>query len=80
MFVSYQILITNQNYGIKRGWIKHVYDYVMNHTESEEFYRHLYDLIAPILPAYKREGKSVLTIAVGCTGGQHRSVAFAAAS
>ena len=55
-----------------------VYNYVMDHQESEEFYRHLYDLIAPILPAYKREGKSVLTIAVGCTGGQHRSVAFAA--
>lgn len=55
-----------------------VYNYVMNHKESEEFYRHLYELIAPILPAYKREGKSVLTIAVGCTGGQHRSVAFAA--
>ena len=55
-----------------------VFNYVMDHQESEEFYRHLYDLIAPILPAYKREGKSVLTIALGCTGGQHRSVAFAA--
>ena len=55
-----------------------VYNYVMDHQEAEECYRHLYDLIAPILPAYKREGKSVLTIAVGCTGGQHRSVAFAA--
>ena len=55
-----------------------VYNYVMDHKESEEFYRHLYELIAPILPAYKREGKSVLTIAMGCTGGQHRSVAFAA--
>ena len=55
-----------------------VFNYVMDHQESEEFYHHLYDLIAPILPAYKREGKSVLTIALGCTGGQHRSVAFAA--
>lgn len=54
-----------------------VYDYVMDHPESEDFYRHLYDLIVPILPSYKREGKSVLTIAMGCTGGQHRSVAFA---
>ena len=54
-----------------------VYDYVMKHEESEDFYRHLLALIEPILPGYKKEGKSVLTIAVGCTGGQHRSVAFA---
>ena len=54
-----------------------VYDYVMNHPESEDFYKHLLALIEPILPSYQKEGKSVLTIAMGCTGGQHRSVAFA---
>lgn len=59
------------------GEDKAVYDYVMNHQESEDFYRHLLALIEPILPGYQKEGKSVLTIAVGCTGGQHRSVAFA---
>ena len=59
------------------GLDKDVFNYVMNHAESEEFYQHLLGLIEPILPGYRKEGKSVLTIAVGCTGGQHRSVAFA---
>ena len=62
------------------GLDKEVFDYVMNHKESEEFYNHLTQLIKPILPGYKKEGKSVLTIAVGCTGGQHRSVAFCTSS
>ncbi|WP_057490964.1 RNase adapter RapZ [Streptococcus orisasini] len=60
----------------KTGLDKDVSDYVMNHEESEEFYQHLLALLKPILPGYRKEGKSVLTIAIGCTGGQHRSVAF----
>ena len=59
------------------GLDQSVYDYVMNHEDSEDFYTHLLALIKPILPGYQKEGKSVLTIAIGCTGGQHRSVAFA---
>ncbi|MGT2866392.1 RNase adapter RapZ [Streptococcus fryi] len=54
-----------------------VYDYVMSQPESEDFYNHLIGLLKPILPGYQKEGKSVLTIAIGCTGGQHRSAAFA---
>lgn len=54
-----------------------VYDYVMGFEESTAFYQHLLGLIRPILPGYQKEGKSVLTIAIGCTGGQHRSTAFA---
>ncbi|CQR25187.1 putative P-loop-containing kinase [Streptococcus varani] len=54
-----------------------VYHYVMEHEESEAFYNHLLSLIEPILPGYQKEGKSLLTIAIGCTGGQHRSVSFA---
>lgn len=61
----------------KTGLDKDVSDYVMQHQESEEFYQYLLALLAPILPGYQKEGKSVLTIAIGCTGGQHRSVAFA---
>lgn len=60
----------------KTGLDADVANYVMQHEVSEKFYQHLYGLIAPVLPYYQKEGKSVLTIAIGCTGGQHRSVAF----
>lgn len=61
----------------KTGLDQEVFDYVMGHQESEDFFQNLLNLIMPILPGYQREGKSLLTIAIGCTGGQHRSVAFA---
>lgn len=61
----------------KTGLDQEVFDYVMGHQESEDFFQNLLNLIMPILPSYQREGKSLLTIAIGCTGGQHRSVAFA---
>ena len=54
-----------------------VYHYVMDAPESEAFYQNLMTMLNPIIPGYEKEGKSVLVIAVGCTGGQHRSVAFA---
>lgn len=54
-----------------------VYHYVMDAPESEDFYQNLMTMLNPIIPGYEKEGKSVLMIAVGCTGGQHRSVAFA---
>ena len=38
------------------------------------FFQGLTDLLGPLLPRYEQEGKSYLTIAVGCTGGRHRSV------
>tara|TARA_B100000427_G_scaffold314841_1_gene308371 strand:- start:142 stop:1029 length:888 start_codon:yes stop_codon:yes gene_type:complete len=40
----------------------------------DEFFGHLKALLGPLLPRYEQEGKSYLTIAVGCTGGRHRSV------
>ncbi|MDR2834012.1 MAG: RNase adapter RapZ [Streptococcaceae bacterium] len=59
------------------GQDRAVYEYVMNQPESEAFYQNYMNMLKPIIPSYKKEGKSVLTIAIGCTGGQHRSVAFA---
>lgn len=54
-----------------------VYDYVMQQPETDTFYKKFVDLLDYCLPGYKREGKSSVTIAIGCTGGKHRSVALA---
>lgn len=59
------------------GLDKRVFDYVMDKKVTQNFYEKLLDLIETTLPGYIKEGKSKLTIAIGCTGGQHRSVAIA---
>ncbi len=54
-----------------------VRDYVMEKEETQGFAARFTDMIDYLLPLYAREGKSQLVIAVGCTGGHHRSVALA---
>jgi UPF0042 nucleotide-binding protein len=54
-----------------------VRDYVLDDSEATELIERLDDLFALLLPAYVREGKSYLSIAIGCTGGRHRSVVLA---
>jgi UPF0042 nucleotide-binding protein len=54
-----------------------VHDYVMNSKSAGEFVDRVADLLGMLLPAYRSEGKAYLTIAVGCTGGRHRSVVIA---
>lgn len=54
-----------------------VRDYVLDNEETQELLSRLDDLFALLLPAYVREGKSYLSIAIGCTGGRHRSVVLA---
>lgn len=53
--------------------------YVLDRPEGRELLDELEHLLSPLLPRYAREGKVVLTVAVGCTGGRHRSVAIAEA-
>lgn len=53
-----------------------VYDYVMDQPDAETFYQKFISLLDFLLPGYKNEGKNNLTIAIGCTGGQHRSIAL----
>jgi RNase adapter protein RapZ len=51
--------------------------FVLDHPESKEMLRRLEDFLKFVLPCYEREGKAYLTVAIGCTGGRHRSVTFA---
>lgn len=59
------------------GRDKAVADYVASDPDFEPFVGRLEGMIGPLLPRFDAEGKSYLTIAIGCTGGRHRSVAVA---
>lgn len=61
----------------KTGNDKEVQDYVMSFPESEQFMEKLTDMIQFLMPNYVKEGKYRLVIAIGCTGGKHRSVTLA---
>ena len=54
-----------------------VRDFVLHQPAAGAFLTHLTELLTQLLPAYVAEGKAYLTIAMGCTGGRHRSVALA---
>ena len=61
----------------KTGLDQDVVDFVMSHPEAQELLKRYEDFLQYALPLYVKEGKSQLTIAVGCTGGKHRSITFA---
>ena len=61
------------------GMDEEVSSYVLKWSETQKFLEKVTDLLSFMLPHYKREGKAQLVIAIGCTGGQHRSVALAEA-
>jgi UPF0042 nucleotide-binding protein len=58
------------------GLDRNVSNYVMEKPETAEFLQKLKEMLQFMLPLYQKEGKSYLTISIGCTGGKHRSVAI----
>lgn len=61
----------------KTGLDKEVYYYVFSSEDTENFVKKLTDFLDYSVPLYRKEGKSELVVGIGCTGGQHRSVAIA---
>ncbi len=59
------------------GLDQQILEYVQRDPDYSGFMTHLTQLLLPLLPRYLQEGKSYLTIAIGCTGGRHRSVVVA---
>ncbi len=61
----------------KTGNDQEVRDYVMSFEESQKFLTKLKDMIEFLIPNYVKEGKNLLVVNIGCTGGKHRSVTIA---
>ncbi len=61
----------------KTGNDREIQEFVMGYEEAEDFMRMLTDMIQFLIPNYVKEGKYRLVIAIGCTGGKHRSVTLA---
>ena len=59
--------------------ILHLLHIIVRGLETKEFLQHLFSLVDYLLPLYQHEGKRRLMIAIGCTGGAHRSVAISQA-
>ncbi|PAD35946.1 RNase adapter RapZ [Terribacillus saccharophilus] len=66
-----------ENLRPQTGLDEPVSSYVFKWSDTHTFLQKLEDMLTFMLPQYKKEGKSQLIIAIGCTGGQHRSVAIA---
>jgi UPF0042 nucleotide-binding protein len=58
------------------GTDERVRDYVLGHEEAKGYLSRIEDMLEFLLPGFVREGKHYLTVAIGCTGGRHRSVVF----
>lgn len=59
------------------GKAEKIRSFVLNNDQTDLFLKKYFDLLHFLIPRYENEGKSYLTIAIGCTGGRHRSVVIA---
>lgn len=59
------------------GEAQEIIDFVLGHADTRAFLEKYLDLLEYLIPLYETEGKAYLTIAIGCTGGRHRSVTIA---
>ena len=66
-----------ENLKLKTGLDKEVVDFIFSFKETVIFYNKVKSLMEFLIPLYKKEGKNILIIGFGCTGGQHRSVVLA---
>ena len=60
----------------KTGLTREIQEFLEQWAETNNFLKYFGDLLQFLLPLYEKEGKAYLTIAIGCTGGKHRSVAI----
>jgi RNase adapter protein RapZ len=61
----------------KNGEDSEILEFVLNEPETGKFLNKYIDMLDYLVPLYQKEGKAYLTIAIGCTGGRHRSVVIA---
>ena len=59
------------------GKSREIKEFILKKSETRKFFKKFFNFIEYLLPLYDKEGKSYLTLAVGCTGGRHRSVTIA---
>ncbi|MDO5677468.1 MAG: RNase adapter RapZ [Propionibacteriaceae bacterium] len=60
----------------KSGLSKDVAQYVLKHEAAQKFQEHMVELLTTVAPGYLNEGKRQVTVAIGCTGGKHRSTSM----
>jgi UPF0042 nucleotide-binding protein len=72
-----RILISRQPFATSRAKSAKIVKYLNKSDDVKETIRRFVDVVEYLLPFYQKEGKSYLTIGIGCTGGRHRSVMVA---